>query len=222
MTKVKICGIRFFDDGYAAIQAGADYIGFNFYSKSLRCVEPEVCKKVISLLRAQNPNVKFVGVFVNSETDYIKDVRRYCSLDLIQLHGDESSADLAQMGPFAYKAFRGIPDRLDEFTRKTAPAFLLDAASTLAYGGTGVPADWSTAAKLAVEYPLFLAGGLNPENVKDAILQVRPWGVDVASGVETAPGVKDAKKMNAFIKAVRLADQASLASENNQTQLENT
>lgn len=220
MTKVKICGIRFFDDGYDAIQAGVDYLGFNFYSKSLRYVEPEVCKKITYLLRAQFPEIKFVGVFVNSETDYIKDVKRYCSLDLVQLHGDESPAVLAQLGPYAYKAFRGIPENIDPYLQNSEPAFLLDAASNAAYGGTGQQTDWSAAARLAAEFPLFLAGGLTPENVADAIRQVHPWGVDVASGVESTPGVKDVKKMKAFINSVRQADQASLELNNTQTQLE--
>jgi phosphoribosylanthranilate isomerase len=220
MTKVKICGIRFFDDGFDAIEAGADYLGFNFYPKSLRYVEPEVCKRIIGLLKAQFPEVKYVGVFVNSETDYIKDVMRFCSLDLIQLHGDETPAVLAQLGFSAYKAFRGNPEYLDDYLRATAPAFLLDAYSKNAFGGTGQQSDWSAAAKLASQHDFFLAGGLTPENVSDAILQVHPWGVDTASGIESVPGVKDAKKMKAFVSAVRLADQSGISAINLARKLE--
>lgn len=220
MTKVKICGIRFFDDGFAASEAGADFLGFNFYQKSLRYIDPEVCKRVTHLLRAQFPKIQFVGVFVNSETDYIKDVKNYCALDLIQLHGDESPADLALLGPIAYKGFRGIPDQPNDYIQSFEPAFLLDAASIIAYGGTGQQADWSAAAELAAKHHIFLAGGLTPENVTQSILQVHPWGVDVASGVELLPGMKDVQKMKDFIKAVRLLDQTSLAPLNSQTQLE--
>lgn len=220
MTKIKICGIRFFDAGFAAIEAGADYLGFNFYPKSLRYIEPEVCKKVTHLLRAQFPKIRFVGVFVNAETDYIREVRHYCALDLVQLHGDESHEVLASLGPTAYKAFRGIPDQPNGYIQSGEPAFLLDAASTVAYGGTGRQAEWSAAAELAAKYPLFLAGGLTPENVAQAILQVHPWGVDVASGVESIPGMKDVQMMKDFVNAIRQADQASLAPVNTQTQLE--
>lgn len=219
MTKVKICGIRFFDDGLNAIAAGADYLGFNFYAKSLRFVEPEVCKKIIALLRAQFPQVKYVGVFVNSETDYIKEIKQFCGLDLLQLHGDETPETLLQLGSCAYKAFRGIPEHLEEFIQIVEPAFLLDAASNTAYGGTGRQADWFMAARLAEQHNLFLAGGLTAENVAEAIRQVRPWGVDAASGVESAPGIKDAAKMKAFVHAVRLADQVGTL-QNNPSQLE--
>ncbi|MBA3072944.1 MAG: phosphoribosylanthranilate isomerase [Anaerolineae bacterium] len=220
MTKVKICGIRFFDDGFAAIEAGADFLGFNFYSQSKRYIDPEVCKRVTHLLRAQFPKIQFVGIFVNSETDYIEEVKHYCSLDLVQLHGDESHEFVAKLGAFAYKAFRGIPDQPNDYIQAEEPAFLLDAASTIAYGGTGQQADWSAAAELAAKHHIFLAGGLTPENVAQAIGQVHPWGVDVASGVETLPGMKDVQKMKAFVNAVRQADLASLAPVNSRTQLE--
>ncbi len=208
MTIIKICGIRFFDDGLNAIAAGADYLGFNFYAKSLRYVEPDVCRKIIGLLKAQFPHVKYVGVFVNSDVEYIKEIKQFCGLDLLQLHGDEAPEHLAQLGSCAYKAFRGIPEKLEIFLQNSVPAFLLDAASNTAYGGTGQQADWSAAARLAKQHNLFLAGGLTAANVSEAVRQVQPWGVDVASGVETVPGVKDAAKMKSFVQAVRLADLA--------------
>ncbi|MHB8086746.1 MAG: phosphoribosylanthranilate isomerase [Anaerolineaceae bacterium] len=220
MTKVKICGIRFFDDGFAAIEAGADYLGFNFYPKSLRYIEPEVCKRVTHLLRAQFPKIKFVGVFVNAETDYVREVKHHCALDLVQLHGDEPHEVVAKLGAFAYKAFRGIPDQPIDYIQAVEPAFLLDAASLVAYGGTGQQADWSAAAELAAKHHIFLAGGLTPENVAQAIAQVHPWGVDVASGVESVPGIKDVQKMKDFVKAVRQTDHGGFKLTTTQTQLE--
>jgi phosphoribosylanthranilate isomerase len=220
MTKVKICGIRFFDDGFAAIEAGADFLGFNFYSQSKRYIDPEVCKRVTHLLKAQSPTIQFVGIFVNSETDYIKEVKNYCALDLVQLHGDESHEVVAKLGAFAYKAFRGIPEQPNDFVQSVEPAFLLDAVSTVAYGGTGQQVDWSAAAELAAKHSIFLAGGLTPDNVAQAVAQVHPWGVDVASGVETLPGMKDVQKMKDFVNAVRQADQTSFKLTTPQTQSE--
>jgi len=102
----------------------------------------------------------------------------------------------------AFKAFRGVPNNLNSFANDGAPALLVDASVKGVYGGTGITADWNGAAELAKQYPLLLAGGLTPENVADAVRQVKPWGVDVASGVESAPGEKDASKMKAFVKAI--------------------
>ncbi|GAB4457339.1 MAG: hypothetical protein Kow0070_09230 [Anaerolineales bacterium] len=115
---------------------------------------------------------------------------------------------LSALDTKAFKAFRGIPEDVDGFARSEAPAFLLDAAVKGVYGGSGVTADWNGAAKLAKKYPLLLAGGLTPENVAEAVSRVKPWGVDAASGVESAPGVKDAGKIVEFVKAVR-ASQSS-------------
>jgi phosphoribosylanthranilate isomerase len=111
----------------------------------------------------------------------------------------------------AFKAFRGVPDaeHINGFARSDVPALLVDATVKGAYGGTGVTADWSKAAELAKQYPLLLAGGLTPENVAEAVRQVQPWGVDVASGVEVAAGRKDAGKMKAFVKAVRKESKVS-------------
>jgi len=113
---------------------------------------------------------------------------------------------LAALDGRAFKAFRGIPENIDGFERGAAPAFLVDASVKGVYGGSGVTADWNGAATLAQKYPLLLAGGLTPENVAEAVRQVKPWGVDVASGVESAPGEKDAAKMSDFVKAVRAVE----------------
>jgi phosphoribosylanthranilate isomerase len=203
MTIIKICGIKTLKDALAAIDAGADYLGFNFYPKSVRFIEKETCAEITSVLKREHPQIKLVGVFVNSPVDEVKNILDTCSLDLAQLHGDETTEIFSAFAGNAFKAFRGIPENINGFERRDAPAFLVDASVKGVYGGSGVTADWSAAAELAKKYPLLLAGGLTPENVADAVRQVKPWGVDVASGVESAPGEKDAAKMKAFVQAVR-------------------
>ena len=202
MTKIKICGIKTLDDALAAIDLGADLIGFNFYPKSPRYVEVGVCRGIMSKVRNIG-RVMCVGVFVNASVAEIHATMDTCGLNLAQLHGDEMVKMLNQLDGKAFKAFRGIPANVNEFARDDAPAFLLDASVKGVYGGSGVTADWDGAAGLAKKYPLLLAGGLTPENVAEAIGRVKPWGVDVASGVESAPGKKDPSKMEAFVQAVR-------------------
>jgi len=202
MTKIKICGIKTLPDALAAIEAGADYLGFNFYPKSIRFIEKSACAEITSILKRKHPNIKLIGVFVNSPTDEVKYILQTCQLDLAQLHGDETPEIFAQLAPYAFRAFRGIPESNVGYERNEAPAMLIDAAVKGVYGGSGVTADWSAAAQLAQKYPLLLAGGLTPENVADAVRQVKPWGVDVASGVESVPGEKDEAKMVKFVKEV--------------------
>ena len=203
MTKIKICGIKTLRDALAAIEAGADYLGFNFYPKGLRYVDMATCTQISSVLKKKHPKITLVGVFVNSSVDEVKNILDVCSLDFAQLHGDETPEIFSRLAPRAFKAFRGIPANITGYERHDVPALLLDASVKGVYGGSGVTADWSAAAELAKRYPLLLAGGLTPENVAEAVRQVKPWGVDVASGVETAPGEKDAAKMSAFVQAVR-------------------
>jgi phosphoribosylanthranilate isomerase len=203
MTKIKICGIKTLTDALAAIDAGADYLGFNFYPKSVRFIETDACVNITSVLKREHPEIQLVGVFVNSSVDEIKQTLETCSLDLAQLHGDETPEMLSALNGKAFKAIRGVPQHVNGFARKKVPTLLVDAAVKGAYGGTGVTADWSAVAELAKRYPLLLAGGLTSENVAVAVRQVKPWGVDVASGVETSPGVKDTSKMKAFAQAVR-------------------
>jgi phosphoribosylanthranilate isomerase len=202
MTIIKICGIKTLEDALAAIDSGADYLGFNFYPKGVRFIEKEICAEITSVLKREHPQIKLVGVFVNSPVDEVNHILKTCSLDLAQLHGDETPEMFSQLAPRAFKAFRGIPTDITGYKHNDVPAFLVDAAVKGMYGGSGVTADWSAAAELAKKYPLLLAGGLTPENVADAVRQVRPWGVDVASGVESTAGEKDASKMKAFVQAV--------------------
>jgi phosphoribosylanthranilate isomerase len=211
MTKVKICGIKTLKDARAAIEAGADYLGFNFYPRSVRFIERQACAEITSVLKKEHPHVNLVGVFVNSSFTAVQDILNACSLHLAQLHGDETPEMVASFEGKAYKAIRlSANSETDSRTimdfaktrQGVGPALLVDAAVKGLYGGSGVTADWNGAAELAKQYPLLLAGGLTPENVADAIRQVRPWGVDVASGVESAPGEKDSGKMKAFVKAI--------------------
>lgn len=212
MTKIKICGIKTLNDALAAINAGADYLGFNFYPKSVRFIEKESCAEITSALKKEYPHIKLVGVFVNSSVDDVKKILETCSLDLAQLHGDETFEMLNQLNGKAFKAIRLSTDSVTDSRTVTdfaesrqgvAPILLVDASVKGVYGGSGITADWNSAAELAKKYPLLLAGGLTPENVGEAVGRVQPWGVDVASGVESAPGEKDAAKLSAFVKEVK-------------------
>ena len=205
MTKIKICGIKTLDDALAAIDLGVDLIGFNFYPKSPRYVEVGVCRGIMSRVRTIG-RVTCVGVFVNASVGEIHATMDTCGLNLAQLHGDETVEFMDSFQEKSFKAFRVIPDDVNGFARDDAPAFLVDASVKGVYGGSGVTADWDSAAELAKKYPLLLAGGLTPENVAEAVGKVKPWGVDVASGVESAPGKKDPSKMKAFVQAVRAVE----------------
>ncbi len=204
MTKIKICGIKTINDAFAAMEAGADLIGFNFYTKSPRYISVGTCRDIMSHMQRYR-HILYVGVFVNAPLADVRATLATCGLNFAQLHGDETSEMVQSLDGKAFKAFRGIPLSLAGFVREEAPMFLVDASVQGAYGGTGVAADWQGAAELAARYPILLAGGLTPENIAQAVRQVKPWGVDVASGVESAPGLKDAGKMKAFVKAVRSA-----------------
>ncbi|MBP7687884.1 MAG: phosphoribosylanthranilate isomerase [Thermoflexales bacterium] len=200
--KIKICGITNLEDAQAAIEAGADLLGFNFYRKSARYVQPEVARSIVAQVRSGVRVPQVIGVFVNSSALEIQSIMREVDLDQAQLHGDESIELVAQVQGF--KALR--PQSLEEAEKQaktyalaSEPAVLIDAYRQGEYGGTGQVGDWSLAAQIAQQYPILLAGGLTPENVAEAIRQVRPWGIDVASGVESAPGKKDVAKMRAFV-----------------------
>jgi phosphoribosylanthranilate isomerase len=205
MTKIKICGIKTVKDALTALDAGADMIGFNFYPKSPRYIDPGKCRDIMAVMRKYG-QITYVGVFVNASVAEILATMNTCALTLVQLHGDETAEMLTALNGKAFKAFRGVPVNIEErVIREGVPALLIDASVKGAYGGTGVSADWNSAAELAKQYPILLAGGLTPENVAEAVQRVQPWGVDVASGVESAPGVKDVNKIRTFIKAVRSA-----------------
>jgi phosphoribosylanthranilate isomerase len=203
--QVKICGLTNLDDALAALAAGADLLGFTFYAKSPRAITPEACAAIIPVVRRQSSVVKFVGLFVNEAPARIIEIMAQCGLDLAQLHGDETVETVAALNGRAYKAFRGEGADHAAYAQvgPGQPAFLLDAYAPGHYGGSGQVADWNAARRLSARYPLLLAGGLTPENVADAIAQVKPWGVDVASGVEAAPGKKDHAKVREFVRIVQ-------------------
>jgi len=210
MTRVKICGITNVEDARAACEAGVDAIGLNFYPRSPRALSVE---KAVELRSAIPSSVQVFGVVVNAEASEVMKIFREVRLDALQLHGDESPTTVAQLARIApvYKALRVGPD-FSAATLESYPdvsGFLFDTANTEAgqYGGTGRLADWGVAQQAARSHRVILAGGLNAENVAAAILQVRPYGVDVASGVEASPGEKDHAQLREFIREARRADQ---------------
>jgi phosphoribosylanthranilate isomerase len=206
MVKIKICGITNVEDAKVAAAAGVDALGFVMYRKSPRFVEAAVVKSIVAGLP---PFVLPVGVFVNEEPDRVRTLMDDCGLALAQLHGDETAPYCQDLGRPVLKALR-LKDRrtflaLAEFSgRANVRGFLIDAFSNQAYGGTGQTVDWGLAQEVAQSMPVVLAGGLTPVNVAEAIARVRPYGVDVSSGVELSPGKKDHEKVKAFIDAARL------------------
>lgn len=204
MIEIKICGLTNPDDAAAAAAAGADYLGFVFYPASPRAVSAE---DVIRILDAVPVPVRAVGVFVNASPTEVIGIAGLCGLYAVQLHGDESAAPFEHLRVRLWRALRvsaaGCSPDPDKWP---ASRYVVDAAAPGLYGGTGVLADWERAAQLAMERPVLLAGGLTPDNVGDAVRAVHPWGVDVVSGVEAAPGRKDLERMSAFIRRARAAD----------------
>lgn len=211
MTIVKICGTTNLEDARIAAEAGADLLGFILYAKSPRYVAPAMVAEIVAEVRAAvSSPPRFVGVFVNAPPDEVLAVLAQTGLDLAQLHGDEPAATLRTLQGRGFKAVRptGLEDALALAEAYAAlgagPDLLIDAYAPHAYGGTGQRADWTAAAAVAQRVPhLLLAGGLTPENVAAAVAAVSPWGVDVASGVEQAPGRKDHAKVRAFIAAAK-------------------
>jgi phosphoribosylanthranilate isomerase len=201
-TKVKICGITNPADAQAAVTAGADALGFIFYEKSARFVR---LTDAAAISRPLAPFIMRVGVFVNAPEEFVLKAIRECGLTSLQFHGDEPPEYCAQFGLMSMKAFRiHGPETLEQIPKYATDAYLLDAFSSTTLGGTGEKFNWDLAIQ-AQKFgkPIFLAGGLTPENVAGAIRKVRPFGVDVSSGVERAPGIKDRAKIKAFIAAAR-------------------
>lgn len=198
MVKVKICGITTIEDALTAVEAGADALGFVFYDKSPRCVEPD---KAAGIIRALPPFVTAVGLFVNADIDFLNSTAECCGLDLIQLHGDETPDFCSLVNRRVVKVFR-IRDAqsLDPMKDYRVAGYLLDAYSPQIYGGTGLTFNWDIARDAKKHGPIILAGGLTPDNVREAVDAVRPYAVDVSSGVEAAPGRKDPDKVRKFIE----------------------
>lgn len=212
-VKIKVCGIRTLEEALGVIEAGVDILGFNFYPNSPRYIIPGDCMRLMvrleTVLREKLAQLTTVGVFVNADADSIYAIFRDCHLDMVQLAGDEPPEVMEKLGERAFKVLRlTTPESMLETIRRyphrtMAPAWMVDANRPGMYGGTGQVVDWSLARTLADQMPIILAGGLRADNVTEALRQVRPWGVDVATGVESAPGVKDLQKVAEFVRAVR-------------------
>ncbi len=208
-TRIKICGITGPEDALAAVSCGADAIGLVFYDKSPRAVTVEQGKAIAEVLP---PFVTLVSLFVNASADTVTDVISQLPVGLIQFHGDEDAAFCQQFARPWIKALRVREDMdlVDETAALIgARGVLLDAWQEGVPGGTGRTFNWALADE-QLALPVILAGGLTEVNVGDAISSLRPWAVDVSGGVEVSPGIKDAKKIQRFIAAVRAADQKTL------------
>jgi phosphoribosylanthranilate isomerase len=201
MVKVKICGITRPEDAFFAVDEGVDALGFMFYKESPRYIDPETAKGIILALP---PFVKVVGVFVNEDPERIVSIVHSCSIDLIQLHGDETPEFCNSLPGQKIKAIR-VKDHesLKAMQGFRVSAFLLDTYRPEKRGGTGEAFDWRLAVRAKRYGRLVLAGGLNPQNVAKAIEFVKPYGVDVSTGVEISPGRKDRMLIRNFLSEVR-------------------
>lgn len=207
MVRTKICGITNWADAEVALAAGANALGFNFYPPSPRYIPPSHARMIVSRM---SPGVDAVGVFVNAAFAEANEIGLATDLDVLQLHGDETPEAVAEFSDSwtLIKAFRAGPEfqvqQLEAYRGHT-DFFLLDGFSDDARGGTGQTFDWNQAIEAKRYGRIFLSGGLTPENVGDAIRRVRPFAVDVCSGVEASPGKKDAARVREFIRVVQEA-----------------
>ena len=207
MTRVKVCGITRLEDAELAIEHGAWALGFILWPPSKRHVDPAVAAGITRQVRRK---VETVGVFVNQPLDEIANAVDFLGLSHVQLHGDEGpsfcSVVAQRTGAKVIKALRiGHAADIRDSERYHTDFHLLDTAKSGEYGGTGETWDWGLLRQRRAKVPLILSGGLNADNVADAIATVKPWGVDVASGVEASPGIKDPAKLEAFFAAVQSA-----------------
>lgn len=204
MVKVKICGITNWADAKLAVGAGADALGFNFYPRSPRYIAPGRAKRIVSRLPSR---VQAIGVFVNESPAAIEAIARAVNLDGLQLHGEESPESVAQLARRwrvikAFRVRRGFrSSRLARY--REAEAFLLDGFSPRAHGGTGRKFDWRVARRAKRYGRIFLAGGLAAENVAEAMRSIRPYAIDVCSGVEARPGKKNPARLRALMEQVK-------------------
>jgi phosphoribosylanthranilate isomerase len=204
MVKVKICGITNWSDARRAVEAGADFLGFNFYPKSSRYIAPAAAQRIVQRLPEK---VAAVGVFVNEPEPEMLAIARRVGLDYVQLHGDETPEVVSRVRR-SFRVIKAIRVRdsfrvsqLENFKR--ASSILLDGFDAHLRGGTGNSFNWKLARSAGRKRQIFLAGGLTPENAADAVSAARPFAIDVCSGVESRPGKKDAARMRALVAAVR-------------------
>jgi phosphoribosylanthranilate isomerase len=203
MPEIKICGITNLDDALAAIDAGADYLGFVLYNKSPRAISPDALRRIRAKL---DKNIKCVGVFVNKSPLAVAKIAAECGLDIVQLCAEEQY-DSFRLFPLPVWRVIRIQNSLIQPPPAAWPAerYVLDASQADLYGGTGTATDWTIAAQVAKEHKMMLAGGLTPNNVATALRIVRPFGIDVSSGVECKRGKKDHEKLRFFIEVVKKA-----------------
>ncbi|MFC1562490.1 phosphoribosylanthranilate isomerase [candidate division KSB1 bacterium] len=198
MISVKICGITNVQDAVSVAEAGVNALGFVFYPKSKRYIVPEKAREIIKELP---PFVSTVGLFVNEKKENVVDILRKCPVDVLQFHGDETPEYCNQFNIRIIKAFRVKDDfSYDIFSGYSTCAFLLDGFAYGEYGGTGVSFDWDIAVMAKKFGRIVLAGGLHPENMEAALKKVRPYGIDLSSGVEVEPGIKDIDKVKEIVK----------------------
>jgi phosphoribosylanthranilate isomerase len=203
MMRAKVCGLTRLEDAECAVAAGAWAVGFIFYDKSPRAVSPRTAGSIVKLLP---PHVLTVGVFVNASRAEVDQVRKIAGLRALQFHGDETPEFCAGWGVPVMKAVRPrSPEEVSHLSSyKGLEAILVDAAAPAGvWGGTGKLSNWESAIEAKTWGNVVLSGGLTPENVASAVQSVRPWAVDVSSGVESAPGQKDPQKIEAFFRALR-------------------
>jgi phosphoribosylanthranilate isomerase len=203
MTKIKICGITNEADALFCAKAGADFLGFIFVPSSPRHIEPEKAGEIAKRLRETAAAPKIVGVFQDASVDYINEIRSVVSLDVVQLHGSESDEEINVLDIPAIKTLH-VGDTLpDTHATPNAAWLLFDTFDERRGGGTGRRFDWSLLAAYERSKPFFLSGGLTPDNVVAAVSMVRPDAIDVASGVEVSPGIKDHDKVARLFERVR-------------------
>jgi len=203
MTKIKICGLTREEDALVCSEQGADFLGFIFVPSSPRFVEPERAAAIAARVREQENHPKIVGVFRDASNDYIREISTLVGLDLVQLAGSETDDAIRDLGIAAVKTLR-VGDTLpDTHASPNAAWLLFDTYDERRAGGTGRRFDWSLLALYDRGKPFFLSGGINPDNVVAAISLVRPDAIDLSSGVESAPGVKDHEKVVRLFERVR-------------------
>jgi phosphoribosylanthranilate isomerase len=202
MTQIKICGITNIEDALCAAESGADAVGFIFHPASPRYIAPKRAKEIIAALPR---GIATIGVFVNRETSEVELTAELCGLDLLQLHGDESPEYCRRFPPerIIKAVFPQTPEELRALDAYNVQAFLADFREVGRNGGTGKRADWGFAAMLGKSHPLILAGGLGIENIGEALAAVAPAAVDINSGIEKAPGIKDHDRMKRIIGMIR-------------------
>ncbi len=201
MIEVKICGITNLADARIVAESGVQALGFIFYPKSLRYIAPFYAREIISKLPEE---ITKIGVFVNEGIERIKEIREYCNLDLIQLHGNETPEYCShfQKDRIIKAVAVRIPEDTEAVSMYAVRAILVDTYDPENYGGTGRTAAWELAARIKDAHALILAGGLRKENIKTAIEQVVPHAIDLNSGVESMPGKKDKRKINEILKII--------------------